>query len=58
MTEHPSPSELHAQAVREVDAARADKIRERFHELMKEHGHIVPAQPGDDPNLPCGWPHG
>lgn len=31
--------------------------RERYRELLREHGHLVDRKPGDDPNLPCGWPH-
>lgn len=30
--------------------------RLRYHDLMVEHGHIVKAEPGQDRNLPCGWP--
>jgi hypothetical protein len=30
--------------------------RDRYIELMREHGHIVKAEPGQDRNLPCGWP--
>lgn len=30
--------------------------RDRYRELLRENGHLVPRKPGDDPNLPCGWP--
>jgi hypothetical protein len=30
--------------------------RSRYLELMREHCHLVERQPGDDGNLPCGWP--
>lgn len=34
-----------------------DEQRRRYGELLCEHGHIVPREPGDSPNtLPCGWP--
>lgn len=29
----------------------------RYLDLMREHGHVVKAKPGQDRNLPCGWPH-
>lgn len=32
--------------------------RDRYRELLREHGHLVPREPGDDGNLPCGWPAG
>ena len=67
----PSPGVLYMQALQEVldrhnfagfsETTRAcrDEIRTRYLELMREHGHIIPATP-DDPyrnrNLPCGWP--
>ena len=31
-------------------------IRDRYRELMVEHGHLIPAKPGENRNLPCGWP--
>lgn len=34
----------------------ADFDRDRYRELLIEHGHLVPAAPGQDKNLPCGWP--
>lgn len=58
--EVPSPNELYKQADRECRASGLDgphPRRLRYMELMREHGHIVPKQPGDDGNLPCGWPH-
>jgi hypothetical protein len=29
---------------------------ELYRKLMFEIGYLVPKQPGDDGNLPCGWP--
>ena len=34
-----------------------EAIRDRYRELMIEHGHIVKREPGQSVNLPCGWPH-
>src|SRR5438046_2731118 len=51
----PSPGVLWQQA----EAEHPDDIdahRRRYRELMREHGHLVERKPGDDPNLPCGWP--
>lgn len=53
----PGPSTLWFQAVDEHPNDGGAR-RERYIELMREHGHIVDA---DDPdagpkNLPCGWP--
>ena len=32
--------------------------RERYRELLLEHGHLIPLKPGEKPEpLPCGWPH-
>lgn len=50
-----SPSELWFQA-REEHPRDNEACRVRYHELMVEHGHIVKAEPGEDRNLPCGWP--
>lgn len=53
-----SLAELYKQAERENEylGFRAhESIRRRYHELMVEHGHIVPREPGDDGSLPCGW---
>lgn len=48
MAEHPSPGELYEQA---------DGDRERYRELMFEHGYLIPLKPGEKPEpLPCGWP--
>lgn len=30
--------------------------RVRYRELLREHGHLVDKQPGDDDSLACGWP--
>lgn len=56
----PSPGALWMQAHTETrdlpSFQRGQKCRERYIELMREHGHIVPAKPGDRRDLPCGWP--
>lgn len=32
--------------------------RERYRELMLEHGLLIPLKPGEKPEpLPCGWPN-
>lgn len=51
----PSPGALWMQAQKEhpEDVAAASA---RYRELLREHGHLVERKPGDDPNLPCGWP--
>lgn len=37
---------------------QADGDRERYRELLLEHGLLIPREPGDDsPLLPCGWPN-
>lgn len=51
-----SPAVLYAQAEDE-HPNDPEKRRQRYLELMREHGHIVKAKPGEDRNLPCGWPH-
>jgi hypothetical protein len=56
MPELPSPIELHRQAENEKASEGLPAIRHRYLELMREHGYLVPKKPGDDPNLPCGWP--
>lgn len=43
----PSPYELWKQA-------GEDGVRYRA--LLREYGLLVDRKPGDDPNLPCGWP--
>ncbi len=45
--DRPSPFELWQQA-------KGD--RAEYRRLLWEHGHLVKREPGDDPNLPCGWP--
>jgi hypothetical protein len=46
---NPSPYDLWRQT---------DGDRERYRELLIEHGHLIPLQPGEQPEpLPCGWPH-
>lgn len=52
MTTDTSPSALWHQAGGGTDSYDHDK----FMALMREHGHIVPKEPGDDGSLPCGWP--
>jgi hypothetical protein len=57
----PSPHELWAQAVEETaemwhGQEREDALDRRYRGLMREHGYLVDRKPGDDPNLPCGWP--
>lgn len=56
MTARPAPSSLWQQAARE-HPHDPDARRRRYVELLREHGHVVDRQPGDDGNLPCGWPH-
>lgn len=47
INERPSPYELWRQANGNGDGYRR---------LLREHGHLIDRQPGDDGNLPCGWP--
>ena len=49
-------SRHHFASVEETTRDHRDEIRVRYLELMCEHGHLVERKPGDDPNLPCGWP--
>lgn len=62
MADRPHPAALWRQATDEIDAAcRAggDPMADpgpRYRELMREHGHLVPLEPGENRNLPCGWP--
>lgn len=51
-----SPAVLYAMAEDE-HPNDPEARRRRYHDLMVEHGHIVKAKPGEDGNLPCGWPH-
>lgn len=51
-----SPHALWEQAAREHPNDELARSK-RYHDLMVEHGHIVKASPGEDRNLPCGWPH-
>lgn len=45
----PTPFELWQQA---------EGDRDRYRELLLEHGYLVPLQPGQQPEpLPCGWPN-
>lgn len=50
----PSPRELWLQAGGDTPQFS----RERYQELMIEHGLLIPLQPGEKAEpLPCGWPH-
>jgi hypothetical protein len=43
----PSPFELWQQANGDAD---------EYRRLLREHGHLIDREPGDDsPLLPCGW---
>jgi hypothetical protein len=53
--DRPSVGALWRQA-RDEHPADNDARKRRFIELLREHGHVVDRKPGDDPNLPCGWP--
>lgn len=59
-----SPGRLWNQADRESqdqpcysEEARVAWRRLRYFKLMRDAGHIVTLEPGESPNLPCGWPH-
>lgn len=45
--DRPSPFEL-------WQLAKGNRVE--YRRLLREHGHLVERQPGDDLNLPCGWP--
>lgn len=48
--DRPSPFELWQQAGGDG---------EEYRRLLREHGHLIPREPGDDsPLLPCGWESG
>jgi hypothetical protein len=52
--ERPGPYDLWKQAGGETDAFN----RRRYRELLIEHGHLAPLEPGEMAKpLPCGWPH-
>lgn len=51
----PSPYELWKQALDEHPDDR-EAMRNRYRDLLIENLHLVPRKPGDDGNLPCGWP--
>lgn len=51
-----SPFQLWMQSIHEKGMNDPEGQRERYLELMREEGHIVKAKPGEDRNLPCGWP--
>lgn len=55
----PDPTTPHALWV-EAQAAfpnDAEAAARHYAELMVDFGHLVPRKPGEDRNLPCGWPH-
>lgn len=47
-----SPFELWLQA----GGGTSKYTRDRYRQLLVEHGHLVPREPGDDGHLSCGWP--
>ncbi len=51
----PSPYDLWHQAGDEFPDNEAAR-RIRYVALMREHRYLRPTLPGEDPNLPCGWP--
>lgn len=52
----PSHMDLWYQAAEEHPNDDNEARGRRYVELMREHGLIVPREPGDDsPLLPCGW---
>ena len=55
MGETVSPGRLWYQAAEEHPGDKEARTA-RYLDLMREHGHIVEAKPGEDRNLPCGWP--
>jgi hypothetical protein len=56
MPERPAPFQLYQQALDETKGQPHGKLTERYLELMREHGHLVPRQPGDDsPLFACGY---
>jgi hypothetical protein len=56
MPERPAPFQLYQQALDETKGQPTSKLTERYLELMREHGHLVPRQPGDDsPLFACGY---
>lgn len=50
-----TPFELWTQADQE-HPGNASARGSRYRELMRKHGHLVDAKPGEPRNLPCGWP--
>lgn len=54
MPDRPTPAELWRQA----GGGTPTYSRDRYRELLREHGHLVPLAPGETATpLPCGWPH-
>lgn len=51
----PSPFVLWRQSC-DVYRQGTEAQRDLYHDLMVKHGHIVKAKPGENRNLPCGWP--
>lgn len=55
MPERPSAHSLWMLAT--AEGGTVVEVRDRYLALMREHGLIVPREPGDtSPLLPCGWP--
>ena len=53
MSTRPGPFELWPRA----GGGTSSYSRERYHELMLEHGLLIPLKPGEKREpLPCGWP--
>ena len=56
MREHPAPHELYQQAKAEHPDGPESDVAARYLGLMREHGHIVDREPGDDsPLFACGY---
>jgi len=59
MSDPSTPSDLYFAALHQYpNAWEADQRRERYLELMREHGYIVPVDHPDAGarDLPCGYP--
>lgn len=53
MNDQPSPYDLWTQA----GGGTGHFDRQRYRDLLVEHGHLVPLAPWEKPEpLPCGWP--
>ncbi len=53
----PTPAQLWKQAEQEAKPAlNRVWVRDRYLELMREHGYLIPREPGDDsPLFACGY---